>query len=832
MAIEPYRRQIGLPNTAGGGMTRIADTRSVDIGPAISGLGDALRKTFEPILADEALQRGKEEAAKVQFTRNSDGQLVLPPKNEDGGLIFTKAFDEVVEARYITEIGSDFQSFLDTEAAQRRTGEKPFDPADYAATVDAKKVGMLEAVDPRIRPQLEELFEREALERTRAFTNEWSSTKRRETIAGINDLVRFHMNGLKDWRINNLSQEQAIERHAKPLQELVGRLRNLQMAGPEEADAILMQTDQLTDGIESYTRSIEEVAPIISAIGGMDASSIQLVRMWTDGINYEGQVSGLVSVGVGAPEKVTPETLDAFVRERFGIKPNSGPRDPSHPLSIANPGSYHNTKNGGRAVDTPAIKGMTFEEYVQSWKDAGFTVVEAIDEYKTPSKNATGGHWHVALGNTRKVTAQHEIPDLKDLSFDRIQKLDPSVRALLKNYLTDREQVLRAEAAEAREIARQEAQTKRLEDAMRETGEIIEGMGVNGLAGGYSAKQKLYLENEYKSIVDVSKLGTSEQQALTLGFMQKRNHVPEDVIRFLDNTIRSDNWQQAVQLYQNIGTATMGPNNARIGDMLLSELDPKTAALLQYSDELSRLGLTRPQIYASIDARRSGRGFTETEAKAEFNLLSNGDKNRTYDKVKREVLTEAMGVKQGYSLPAQLQRDFDAAFTANLEITGQPEKAMKMAVNQVKGRYTASGLFEGRIGPASLLNNYKRETIEKFFLEGKTADGKLLVPRPQGQRRTIFGPNPSIRLVPLDSNTKGVGLYRVNVYEPNNTANLIHVFDVDLGAELNQFVREQDLLVKAKTRPEKLQEARARRDGEAQKQREWNARSDRIGGKM
>lgn len=71
-------------------------------------------------------------------------------------------------------------------------------------------------------------------------------------------------------------------------------------------------------------------------------------------------------------------------------------RDPDSDLGRKNPDSFHVRTNG--AVDVRPIPGMTFEEFVQGLRDAGYNVVEAIDEVKNPSRHATGAHWHVAFG--------------------------------------------------------------------------------------------------------------------------------------------------------------------------------------------------------------------------------------------------------------------------------------------------------------------------------------------------------------------------------------------------------------------------------------------------
>lgn len=74
----------------------------------------------------------------------------------------------------------------------------------------------------------------------------------------------------------------------------------------------------------------------------------------------------------------------------------SGYRGPGHPLSRANPKSFHAQTAG--AVDVAPIPGMTFEQYVSRIRAAGYRIVEARDEVKNPSAHATGPHWHVVIG--------------------------------------------------------------------------------------------------------------------------------------------------------------------------------------------------------------------------------------------------------------------------------------------------------------------------------------------------------------------------------------------------------------------------------------------------
>lgn len=75
-------------------------------------------------------------------------------------------------------------------------------------------------------------------------------------------------------------------------------------------------------------------------------------------------------------------------------------RDPNSKLGRANPGSYH--VKSDEAVDVRPIPGMTFEEFIQQIEDAGYTIIEAINEDEGSggkrSAHATGNHWHVVVG--------------------------------------------------------------------------------------------------------------------------------------------------------------------------------------------------------------------------------------------------------------------------------------------------------------------------------------------------------------------------------------------------------------------------------------------------
>lgn len=71
-------------------------------------------------------------------------------------------------------------------------------------------------------------------------------------------------------------------------------------------------------------------------------------------------------------------------------------RDPQSALGRANPSSWHNRTRA--AIDARPIPGMSFDQYVQGYRDKGYGIIESRDEVNHPSAHATGPHWHVVLG--------------------------------------------------------------------------------------------------------------------------------------------------------------------------------------------------------------------------------------------------------------------------------------------------------------------------------------------------------------------------------------------------------------------------------------------------
>lgn len=97
----------------------------------------------------------------------------------------------------------------------------------------------------------------------------------------------------------------------------------------------------------------------------------------------------------------------ALAQSIFGDKARitSGYRSAEHPLSRANPNSWHTKSHA--AVDMAPIPGMTFDEAKAAIEDKGYTLIEALNETgKGRSAWATGDHWHFVIGKGGTQAAQ------------------------------------------------------------------------------------------------------------------------------------------------------------------------------------------------------------------------------------------------------------------------------------------------------------------------------------------------------------------------------------------------------------------------------------------
>lgn len=166
--------------------------------------------------------------------------------------------------------------------------------------------------------------------------------------------------------------------------------------GPQAAPQAAPSAPQ---GPSPASQAVPAAAPsIAAALGGGSAANPAAPFIQSAGVErpaFTRTVQQQTPTPKASTAGIDARKVSAELYGADGI--TSGYRGPNHALSKANPRSYHARTHA--AVDRKPIPGMTFDEYVDGYKQAGYTIVEAKNEVgKGRSKHATGDHWHVVLG--------------------------------------------------------------------------------------------------------------------------------------------------------------------------------------------------------------------------------------------------------------------------------------------------------------------------------------------------------------------------------------------------------------------------------------------------
>lgn len=155
------------------------------------------------------------------------------------------------------------------------------------------------------------------------------------------------------------------------------------------------------DTIRDAGVKIEELSPLAEA----DALDAQLQQRAQEPLQVSPDVASSAPVPQtpakpqsGGPKGTPVGNAKAITEELFpDAVVTSWARGKDDPLSKANPKSWHAKSKA--AVDVRPIKGVTFEQFVQRYKDQGYTILEALNETGAgKTKHATGDHWHIVLG--------------------------------------------------------------------------------------------------------------------------------------------------------------------------------------------------------------------------------------------------------------------------------------------------------------------------------------------------------------------------------------------------------------------------------------------------
>jgi hypothetical protein len=234
----------------------------------------------------KAVREGQLAASKAEIVRDEQGRALSIDTPEGAGLLYQQAFEEVAQARYVSQVSLDFQTRADAELEAMRsgTGGKKLDAEAYRAYILGTAEGILEVADPRVRPVIESTLAREGLERTRAVYNEVGQRTRQDQIAGLNtDLTRYNQEIAKAAAAGAPPERIAqLQADAKALIDSVARVN---VIGPRVAQALGANVDAEVQDAAAFAESMRIANEVTPAILGLSFDALQVVERWFGGTN-------------------------------------------------------------------------------------------------------------------------------------------------------------------------------------------------------------------------------------------------------------------------------------------------------------------------------------------------------------------------------------------------------------------------------------------------------------------------------------------------------------------------------------------------------------------
>jgi hypothetical protein len=249
----------------------------------------------QPAMRAKAVREGQLAASKAEIVRDEQGRALSIDTPEGAGLLYQQAFEEVAQARYLSQVSLDFQTRADAELEAMRsgTGGKKLDAEAYRAYILGTAQGILEVADPRVRPVIESTLAREGLERTRAVYNEVGQRTRQDQIAGLNtDLTRYNQEIAKAAAAG--APPERIAQLQADAKTLINSVVKVGAIGPRVAQALGANVDAEVQEAVTFASSMTIANQVTPPILGLSFDALQTVERWMTGVNVG-------DVGVKAP---------------------------------------------------------------------------------------------------------------------------------------------------------------------------------------------------------------------------------------------------------------------------------------------------------------------------------------------------------------------------------------------------------------------------------------------------------------------------------------------------------------------------------------------------
>lgn len=827
MAIEPFRQRIGIASP--GSLISGNAPQVSDPGAAIRSIGQSVLQAAEPTLQRRAIEAGEKAAGAAPMGRDEQGNPIKAERPAGGGELFNAAFDKVSETRYLNQVSYDFQNYLNNEINDRRVGKdgKAFDPDQFDAAVQGRIEGVLKSVDPELRPAIEETVFREALERTRAFRDEWGRTQRAQAISGSKDQIELLLSGFTKDNIDRLGYDKAWETYGAPAEQLIRRMRDAQQIGPDEFEAQIMRVDKLVESGEGYVMSMSVVTQAAPVISNFNSNDLDAADNFLNGVN-DGSITGITTTVRGGAGDAWGSMVNVESNgQQFDSKgrPLTSPKGAVGAAQVMEATGPEAAKLAGVAWDRD--KWLNDRDYNLKIGKAYYDMlvrrysgdtIKAAAAYNGGMRRVDaairedGAAWEksdilpdetrdyivkvrngMSAGQTTEVS---EDSRAKALTFETLSQLDPSAKQAMSRLIARRRQEINEEEAAARAAA---IEAKRAQEEKENTERIIrtlDGSMKNGVGGDHDAETRGFLNKAFDNSFNMSKINTPEEQNRALQWVQNNNYVPPSLINYMENAAVSPNWKQATTFYNSMKKSTL-PTGGVVGDLLLSKLSARSKAILERSSALLNSGESDEVILPFITRMQAGVAFTRDAAVGEYNANFRSRSNsQPYDADRRKAVIDAYDIPKGNAIPANLLNLIDESYAANLDLVNKdPKKALELAIEQNQRLYTRSSIFNGNFGPSIVPRTLGSDpdTVNKNllkFLKDMRKDGKPILP---SLKDADGKPLPyrvgMIRLTPLDDSTSSIGMFRIDVIHPETRQVIPVRTRFDMGAEMRDWIK-------------------------------------------
>lgn len=299
-----YQDTVGVED---GRTTDTSVPRIGNIGGAFDEMAGTILNAAEPFARDHAEKQALTDAGSAEIVKDPDtGQYTRANLTHGGGLVYARAYKNALDVRQVNLMSIDYEEKLNAYAQQNRR-----DPVAFTEAAHGAAEGMLELAPPELRPELEQRFGREMLERARGIGQRAAEENHNDTVRDLGAVVDYTLD-LEEKLIAQGLKPGELEKALAPIyQQRNQAIAGLQGIGEWSADRQaafnLKHGAQIYDAAtyQASQRSLEGFAQVLSQLTDYDRDKDDLSELerWLKGVgpvNPERTIAGMHFDDIGA----------------------------------------------------------------------------------------------------------------------------------------------------------------------------------------------------------------------------------------------------------------------------------------------------------------------------------------------------------------------------------------------------------------------------------------------------------------------------------------------------------------------------------------------------